>query len=307
MIRSASLVLLAALASPAPHAPAAEAPAPAATSAAKHLLRYKFGMGEVLRYQVHQSTHLRTSMEGATQRNASQTDSVKVWKVTDVLPTGNLEFIHLVESVKMSNEGSSQPRREFDSAAKVPPAPGFEAAARAVGVPLVVVQITPTGKVVSREQKLPKQAAPTEDMPITLELPEEPLAVGEKWSRSYDVAVTKPGGAAFKIRTRRVATLLGVKGNVATIAVEYQILTPVDAAVRAQIIERLTKGTVRFDIARGRVIQQSHGVDRREVGFTPNSQASSMHFVARTSEKLLPAATTVASVPSAVQPASASE
>ena len=71
------------------------------------------------------------------------------------------------------------------------------------------------------------------------------------------------------------------------IDVEYQILTPVDPYIRAQIVERLTKGTVRFDIERGRVIQQQHEVDRREVGFAAQQNASSMHFVARTQERLL--------------------
>jgi hypothetical protein len=69
------------------------------------------------------------------------------------------------------------------------------------------------------------------------------------------------------------------------IDVQYQILTPVDAFVRSQLIERLTEGTVRFDIERGRIIEQEHNVDKRVLGFA--GEASSMHFVARLHEKLL--------------------
>jgi hypothetical protein len=261
-----------------------------------YLLRYKFALGETMRYEVKQSTNLRTSMENTTQRNSSQTESVKVWKVTDVLPTGEIEFIHLVESVKMSNEGTNQPKRSFDSASSEPPSPGFEAAARAIGTPLVQVRISPSGKILSREQKTPQQEAPAEDMPITLELPEQAVRLGERWSHSYDVPVKKASGAEVKIRTRRLCRLRQVKNNIATIDVEYQILTPVDATLRSQIIDRLTKGNVRFDIERGRVIQQTHEVDRREVGFAPTNQASSMHLAARTTERLLTSEPAVAEI-----------
>jgi hypothetical protein len=59
----------------------------------------------------------------------------------------------------------------------------------------------------------------------------------------------------------------------------------VDPYVRSQLIERLTEGTVRFDIERGRIIEQEHSVDKRVLGFA--GEASSMHFVARLHEKLL--------------------
>ena len=274
----------------------AAAPTRAAAPRGKYLLRYKFAMGESLRYEVKQSTNLRTTMEKTTQRNSSQTTSIKVWNVTDVLPSGDIEFIHLVESVQMSNEGPNQTKRSFDSTSTEPPATGFEAAARAIGVPLVKVRISPSGKVLSREQKLPQQEPPAEDLPITLELPEESVALGERWSHAYDVTVKKPSGADMKIRTRRVCRLRQVKAGIALIDVEYQILTPVDATIRSQIIDRLTKGTVRFDLERGRVIQQSHEVDRREIGFAAANQVSSMHFVARTAERLLGATAAVAEV-----------
>jgi hypothetical protein len=257
-------------------------------SDAKHLLRYKFALGDLLRYRVAHATNLRTTVDGTTQQVKTDSDSVKVWKVTDVLPNGEIEFIHIVESVKMTNEAPGQPPRTFDSTSPNPPAPGFEAAARNVGVPLLLMRITPQGKVVSRDEKVPQAVKPTDDMPITLELPEQPVAEGERWSHVYDIMVKKASGVDVQIRTRRACRLKQVRSGVAIIEVEYQILTPVDPYIRAQIVERLTKGVVRFDIERGRIVQQQHDVDRREVGFAGKQQASSMSFVARTQERLLP-------------------
>jgi hypothetical protein len=251
----------------------------------KHLLRYKFAMGEVLRYDVRHATNTRTTIDESTQQALTQSDSVKAWKVTDVLPSGEIEFIHVVEWIRMSNEAPEQPANKYDSRHDAKPPRGFEQAAAAVGVPLSVIRIAADGEVTFREEKHP-QRKPTEDMPITLRLPKEPIAVGEKWDHPYDVPAERKSGAKLQVRTRRVCTLREVKSGVAVIDVEYQILTPVEPYVNAQLIERMTKGTVRFDVERGRVISQEHNVDKRVLGFA--STASSMHFVSRLQEKLLP-------------------
>jgi hypothetical protein len=276
--------------------------APAA--AGKHLLRYKFAMGDVLRYEVRHSTNLRTTIENTTQQVETRSDSIKAWKVTDVLPNGEMEFVHLVEWVKMSNQEHGRPANTYDSAKDKTPPPGFDQPARSVGVPLLVIRIAPHGVVTSREEKLP-QPPSTADMPITLELPRQPVGVGERWSHSYDVPATKQSGAKIQVRTRRLCKLRQVRSGVATIDVAYQILTPVDPFVRSQLIDRLSDGTVRFDVARGRIIEQEQNVDKRVLGF--RGGASSVHLVARLQERLITGPTQVAQSPaSEVKHASAS-
>ena len=95
-------------ATPAPAA--AEAPA----SGEKHLLRYKFAMGEVLRYDVKHSTKTRNNMEGVSEQVETASESVKSWKVMDVLPNGEMQFMHVVEWVKMSNQSPDLPANKFD-------------------------------------------------------------------------------------------------------------------------------------------------------------------------------------------------
>ena len=277
-----------------PAKPAADAATPASE---KYLLRYKFAMGEVLRYDVNHATKTRNNMEGHTQEVETQSESVKSWKVTDVLPNGEMEFIHVVEWVKMSNDSPDTKANVYDSRQEGSVPRGWEQVARAVGVPLSIVRISADGKVTHREQKHPQPKA-QEDMPITLGLPDGEIAVGEKWSHPYDIAVQRKSGAGLQIQTRRICQLREVKNGIAVIDVEYQILTPVDPYVRAQLVERLTDGTVRFDIDQGRIVQQEHNVDKRILGFA--GKASSMHFVSRLQERLLPS-----EVKSEVQQASA--
>lgn len=261
------------------------ASARAASKRGKHLLRYKFEAGETLRYDVKSTTRERVTKDGQTQQVEMQSESVKAWRVTDVLPSGEIEFVHVVESVKMSNGRPGGPTNSYDSRTDAKPPHGFEQAAAAVGAPLSVVRIKPTGEVVSREQKQGQQA-PSEDLPITLLLPDHAIRVGEKWGRTYDVVAKRQDGIDQKVRTRRQCQLRQVKGGIAVIDVSYDILSPVDSTIRAQLVERLTKGTVRFDVAQGRIVSQRQDVDRRLLGFS--GDASSIHYLSRFEEKLLP-------------------
>ncbi len=249
-------------------------------------LAYKFHLGEVLRYHVDHTANIRSTMEGTTEQAETKSESIKAWKVTDVLPNGDMEFVHLVEVVRMSNRVPNRALVEFDSERDTSPPAGFEQVARAVGVPLSVIRISPTGEIVFREEKHP-QPSVTDDMPITLRLPDEPIAIGAQWDESYDVPAELKSGAAIQVRTRRVCTLESVKHGIATIAVEYQILTPVSAFVESNLVERLTKGTVRFDIEQGRITSQRHEVDRRILGFA--GESSVLHHISRMEERLLKA------------------
>ncbi len=250
----------------------------------KYQLQYKFKMGDVLRYAVKHSADIRTTIEGTTQEAQTESESIKAWKVTDVLPNGEIEFVYLVEVVRMSNRVPNRALTSFDSELDETPPPGFEQAARAVGVPLSVVRISPEGEIVHREEKHPQPKA-SDDMPLTLRLPSEPLAVGEQWDATYDVPAERKSGAKLQVRTRRVCTLEKVENQIATITVDYQILTPVSAYIESQLIDRLTKGSVRFDIKRGRIISQNFKSDRRVIGFSGDT--SSMHYVSRMKERLL--------------------
>lgn len=248
----------------------------------KYLLRYKFAAGEILRYDVRQSDSVRATIKETTERSQSHADSVKAWKVTDVLPNGDMEFVYLVEWMKMIQERPGG-QLVYDSRTDATPPRGFEQVARSAGVPLSLIRIDATGKVTSREEKSPHEVR--DDLPIAFLLPEHAVAAGDKWEHPYEVTTQRGSGVNTVVKTRRVSKLREVTNGVALIDVEYQALTPMDPSVRANVIDRLTKGLVRFDIAQGRIISQEHNVDGRVIGY--RGEASSYHRVSRFEEKLI--------------------
>ena len=73
----------------------------------------------------------------------------------------------------------------------------------------------------------------------------------------------------------------------ATIEVSNHVLTPIDdPKIESQLIQRESTGTVKFDIDAGRVLSQQMDLDRRVVGFS--GPASSVHYMTRFTERLLP-------------------
>jgi hypothetical protein len=141
------------------------------------------------------------------------------------------------------------------------------------------------GKIIKRQEK---RAQPTSmSTQMTMPLPDRAIGIGGTWTSPLEVEVVLKDGGTKKIQTRQKFTLEKVVDSVATIAIDSQVLTPVsDPAIEAQLIQRLSSGTVRFDIEAGRVLSQQLDLDRHVIGFS--GAASSMHYVTRFTEDLLP-------------------
>ena len=250
---------------------------------AKYTLAYKFQAGDILRYEIDHRASVQSTIEGTTQRAVTRSESTKVWKVQDVMADGEIEFVHMVERVKMTNRLPDRAEMVYDSESDATPPPGFEDAARAVGTPLSIIRMSPQGEVLNRDVKHKQPAADTE-APVTALLPADPVAIGDKWNEPRTVKVKTTDGAVREIQTRRHYELTKVSNGIATIESTYQVLSPTDPAIDSQLVQRLMKGTVKFDIEKGRVVSQEMAVDERVLGFA--GPTSSMNYQMKMTEKL---------------------
>ncbi len=249
----------------------------------KYDLKYKFSPGEVIRTAVVHRATVQTSIQGTTQTAETLSKSTKAWRVREVDDAGNITFEHQVDKIDMwqRTQGRKEIRYNSETDSEVPP--GYEEVAKAVGVPLSIITMDNRGKILKRQEKTSQPMGQSTQM--TLPLPEQPVAVGESWSSPMTIDVTKDG-ATKKIETRQKFTLEQVSDDVATIAIDMQVLTPVhDPAIEAQLIQRMSSGTAWFDIAAGRILAQQLDLDRRVIGFSGPS--SSMHYLTRFTEQLV--------------------
>jgi hypothetical protein len=258
-------------------------------------LRYKFKPGETIRWDVEHRVKVRTTIASSSQADESLAStqtaetlskSVKVWKVQSVDETGNATFVHSVDHVSMWQKYDGRQETHYDSDTDAVPPPGYGDVAKAIGKPLAELTIDPLGAVVKREEKFVQPTPAPEN--VTLPLPETAVAVGEEWTAPADISVDLPQqNIRKKIKARQLYRLDSVDDGIANIRLETQLLTPVnDPVIESQLVQSKANGTVRFDIAAGRVLSQQSDVDEHVTGF--QGPASNMHYVMRFTEKLLP-------------------
>jgi hypothetical protein len=247
-------------------------------------LKYKLKVGEIIRCEVVHRATVETTIQENSQTSETRSKSIKAWKVTAATPD-NITFVHSVESIDMWQRMQGRAEVTFNSLTDKTPPPGYEQAAAAVGVPLTEVTMNERGVILKRVQK--HQQTDLQSPQIAMPLPAEPVAVGHVWTAPLEIEVVLTGGASRRIKTQQKFELTKVADGIAFIQLDTQVLTPIsEPTIEAQLIQRLSSGVVQFDIDAGRVIQQDLDLDRRVLGFS--GAASSMHYLTRFTEKLLP-------------------
>ncbi len=278
--------------------------APPAPSSQTYDLKYKFKTGEVVKAEVTHRATVDTTIQGTTQSAETRTTSVKQWKITGVDASGNITLEHSVASIDMWQHMKGRQEVSYNSLKDKCPPPGYEDVAKAVGVLLTTATMDNRGKILKRIEN--RTASDGSTSQITIPLPSEPVAIGHEWSSPIDAEVKQKSGSMQKVPMRHKYTLEKVVDGIATIQIDTQIMAPVnDPSIEAQLIQRMSAGTLKFDIAAGRVVGQQMDLDRRVIGFS--GPASSMHWLSQFTEKLLPATTTAAAptVKQATTPAKA--
>jgi hypothetical protein len=257
-----------------------------ADEAPKYTLRYKFQPGETIRWQVEHRSHVRTTVSGATQTVETVSISAKAWQCKDVRPDGTVTFEHRVEWVDMRQRLSGREEVRYNSRTDAQPPASFRDVAKSIGVPLSTVTMDAKGKVLRHERR-GAPSSPQSESWMTTPLPDEAVPVGHRWTLPLEISLPLETGGVKQIKAVQQFVLESVKTGVATISVSTDVLTPVtDPRIESQLVERETSGRVRFDIDAGRVLDQQLDVDRHVVGF--RGEASSIHYVNRFTEQLLP-------------------
>jgi hypothetical protein len=259
---------------------------PAPFGGFKYDLAYRFTPGEALRSEIVHRVTVQTSIQGNSQTAETLSKSIKRWEVEDATDEGVVTFVHKVESIEMWQKTQGRKEVSYNSQTDSEVPPGYEQVAGAVGVPLTIVTMDNRGKILKRIEKREQPLSMSTQM--TMPLAGRPVAIGESWSSPMEIdVILKDGVSVKKIQTRQVFTLEKVIDDVATITIDSQILTPIhDPAIEAQLIQRVSKGEARFDITAGRILGQQLDLDRHVVGFS--GPASSMHYLTRFTEELLP-------------------
>jgi len=275
------------LVSASPLAVAAQPQSPSNEKAAEgtFLLRYRFSPEESIRYQVTHVAKTKTRIRGAEEVSHVHTVSEKLWEVRDVKDDGAITFVHSVQSVEMMQKAGEADEIRWDSRSGEQPPVIFESVAKQLQTPLSTVTINPRGQETGRETHAGTEAQLGMGG-LTMPLPEQAIAVGYSWSVPREIKARAESGEIKVVKARDTYTLEKVQTGVATLKIRSEILTPVEeASVKAQIVQQLSNGSIRFDIDAGRVLSKQLDWDETVVGFQGHN--SLMEYRARVTEQLV--------------------
>jgi hypothetical protein len=217
--------------------------------------------------------------------------STKLWRVESISEEGNVTFTHSVESVEMWQKLSDRPEVRYNSKKDTSVPSEYEQVASTIGVPLTKVTISNEGRLIERESSHGQPNFGLGD--IVMLLPPKPVRVGGTWYEPAEIQIREPNREIKNIKVRKLYTLKKVQTGVATIEVRTEVLTPIrEPSLRAQLVQQLVNGTIKFDVDAGRVLAKQMEWDESIVGFS--GAESMMKYLARFTEEFLPVAKTAA-------------
>lgn len=264
------------------------------TDSEKHVFRYKFREGDILKWEVASSIDQMTLK--ASQKDTTQTRSVstKIWTVLEVDANGTAVLEYRIADVDMLCHSSFENAgRSYNSKTDEEPPPEYMHIAELVGEPIAHFTINAQGEIVKRVQKAKRAvtmqfAETAEENRITIPMPEYAIGVGDTWDFRREIMLPKPNGTVKKVDVRERYTLEKMQNGVATFDFKTYVITPLhdDRDAEWDLRTKIRNGKIQFDMIEGRSISQRYDVKKTAANVTQIGNASST-YESRFTEKYI--------------------
>ena len=250
-------------------------------------LRYRLTPGQSLSWKVEHVTSTKTQISGTTEEASGRIETLSTWNVTDVNKTsGEVVVENSIEAIKSWKKIGEEDPVVYDSRTSKKIPDEYGELAETLGQRRSRVTFQPNGKVVDRQSEYASTAFSTGD--LTVPLPGKPVTVGYRWNIPMVFQSSNEHGAHVNLKARRCYELLKVKKGKAYISFRTEVLTPIKShTVRSKILQKLIKGYIVWDIARGLPIQRRTNWNEKVQAY--NGADSFLKYVGRMTVKLVDA------------------
>jgi hypothetical protein len=117
-------------------------------------------------------------------------------------------------------------------------------------------------------------------------LPKEPIAIKHRWNVPLNFQSSNENGANVNLKARRCYEFRKVKDGKAYISFRTEVLTPIKShTVRSKILQKMIKGMIVWDIAKGLPVQKHVHWDEKVQAY--NGADSFLKYVGRMTVKLV--------------------
>ncbi len=266
-------------------------------AAERYTLRYRFTPDQTVDYTVEQESQDFYKRGEAQQQVNYGTTTWKHYRVVSVDDDGNAVLQLQIDRVVMraSEDGGEWTRFDTQDSETAPVQ--FVGVFKTIGQPMARVRVSPRGEMLPLSgpdvmewllEDVPNPGTESlSDMNLLIPLPEEAVAVGQVWKEPFEMQVgvdlTNPLKRTVKLQ--RQYRIDSVDGSQVSIRFETAVLTPLqEPAQEAQILKKVARGKVLFDMEEGRIISRSTHVDEEVVGF--NGPGSEIRNVTNRTEEV---------------------
>jgi len=251
----------------------------------KYPLRLQFEPGAALHYTVGNESTIDVQVGTTSEKVSHSSESGRVLQSVKLNEDGSSVLEISIEYVNLAADNG---KIAWDSRSGQSPPAQFAGIDKTIGVPLMTITVAPSGAVIAAENngkaadKAQLEATQFDLFPM---LPANPVAVGESWTEPFKVEVLTSAKLPKSISLQRTYTLKSVNNGIAEIDVKTSVLTPIDDPLEeGQLIQRTPSGTLRLNIAQGRMLERVMKLDNQVVGF--QGAQSVLHVVGTRQESL---------------------
>ena len=254
-------------------------------SRATYDLRYRLEEGQSLSWKVEHVTTTKTQISGTTEEASARVETLSTWNVTDVNKSnGQMVFTNSIEAVKAWKKVGEEEPEMYDSRTAVKVPDEYASLAETLGEQRSRITIGSDGEVLDRQSEFASTDFSTGD--VTIPLPKEPIAIKHQWNVPMNFQSSNENGANVNLKARRCYEFRKVRNGKAYISFRTEVLTPIKShTVRSKILQKMIKGTIVWDIAKGLPVQKHVHWDEKVQAY--NGADSFLKYVGRMTVKLV--------------------
>lgn len=254
-------------------------------SRATYDLRYRLEEGQSLSWKVEHVTTTKTQISGTTEEASARVETLSTWNVTDVNKSnGQMVFTNSIEAVKAWKKVGEDEPTTYDSRTAVKAPDEYASLAETLGEQRSRITIEANGEVLDRQSEFVSTDFSTGD--VTIPLPKEPIAIRHRWNVPLNFQSSNEHGAKVNLKARRCYEFRKVKDGRAYISFRTEVLTPIKShTVRSKILQKMIKGMIVWDIAKGLPVQKHVHWDEKVQAY--NGADSFLKYVGRMTVKLV--------------------
>ncbi len=222
-------------------------------------MRFRWQTGQVLNYQVQQTTTAtETAPDDKNERLTTTTTTTKLtcvkrWQVLSVDAEGIATLQLSLTSLKVETTKPNGETVTLDSSKLDPNHPDQKEMASFLSQPVAVLRVNSLGQVVEvKESKFGPASRFQADLPFKLVLPEMAVAQGKQWEREYDIKLEPPQGTGETFPAKQVYAHKGEVNQLILIGLTSTLKNPVEGSELIPLLPFLMEGDLYFHAETGR-------------------------------------------------------